>query len=67
VDRSCGLGDGGGEQVEGGPDGWGCGRTAEAIEADDGVEVDEATTLVLGHLGERNAHLFGERSVCHSG
>jgi hypothetical protein len=40
--------------------GGGVGWPGGAVEADDGVEVDDATTLVFGHLGVRDPELRGE-------
>jgi len=59
-DGAGGLADGVGEQGDGGPGGWGVGWPGGAVEADDGVEVDYAASLVFGDLGVRNPDLGGE-------
>ena len=61
VDSAGCLVDGGGEQGEGRPGGRGRGRPGEAVEPDDGVEVDDATPLVFGDLGVGDPDLGGER------
>ena len=45
------AGDGVAERVEGEPGRWWVGGSVGAVEADDGVEVDEPAPLVLGDLG----------------
>jgi hypothetical protein len=60
MDGAGGLVDGGGEQGEGGPGGRGRGRSGGAVEADDGVEVDNPATLVFGDLGVGDPELGGE-------
>ena len=67
VDGVGGLGDGGGEQVEVGPGGRCRARSGGTVEPDDGVEVDHATSLVLGDLGKGNPELGGEGLVGHPG
>jgi hypothetical protein len=50
-----------GQEVEGGPGGrFGVG-SGRSVEADDGVEVDDAPALVFSDFGERDAHLCGQR------
>ena len=67
MDGVGGLGDGSGEQADGGPGGR-CGvRTGGAVEADDGVEVDHAAALVFGDLGEGDPQLRGEGLVRQPG
>ena len=61
VDGAGGLGDGVGEQGEGGPGGRGGGRSGGAVEADDRVEVDDPAALVFGDLGVGEPGLGGER------
>ena len=61
VDGAGGLGDGFGEEVEGGPGGRGGSRSGGAVEADDGVEVDDPAALVFGDLGVGEPSLSGER------
>jgi hypothetical protein len=51
VDGAGGLVDGGGEYGERSPGRRCGGRTSGAVEPDDGVEVDDATPLILGDLG----------------
>jgi hypothetical protein len=51
VDNADGLVDRGSEQAEGGPGGRGRGWSGGAVEADDGVEVENPAPLVLGNLG----------------
>ncbi len=63
VDGAGGLVDGGGKQAEGGPGGRGRGRPGRAVEADDGVEVDDAAALVFGDLGVGDPDLRGKRLV----
>ena len=50
ADGVGGLGDGGGQEVEGGPGGRFGGGSGRAVEADDGVEVDNAPALVFSDL-----------------
>src|SRR5262249_2502893 len=42
------------------PGRWGRGRPGESVEADDGVEVDNAAALVFGDLGVGDPDLGGE-------
>jgi hypothetical protein len=60
VDGAGGLGDGSGEQIEGGPAGRGSARPGGAVEPDDGVEVDDAAPLVLDILGVGDPDLGGQ-------
>jgi hypothetical protein len=60
ADGAGGLIDGGGEQSDGDPGGRGVGWPGGAVEADDGVEVDDAATLVFGDLGVGDPELRGE-------
>jgi hypothetical protein len=61
ADGTGGLIDGGGEQGNGDPGGRaGVGWPGEAVEADDGVEVDDAATLVFGDLGVGDPELYGQ-------
>src|SRR5271170_7743905 len=57
------LVDGGGEQAEGGPGGRCSGWSGGAVEADDGVEVDDPAPLVFSDLGIRDPYLRGKRLV----
>jgi hypothetical protein len=67
LDGVGGLGDGSGQQVDGGPGGRGRAWPGGAVEADDGVEVDHAAALVLSDLGKRNPQLRGEGLVRQPG
>jgi len=67
VDGAGGLVDGDGEQGERGPGRRGSGRSGRAVEAKDGVEVDDAAPLVLGDLGKGNPDLSGERLIGEPG
>jgi hypothetical protein len=60
ADGAGGLVDGGGEQGDGDPGGRGVGWPGGAVEADDGVEVDDAAALVFGDLGVGDPELRGE-------
>ncbi len=51
VDGAGRLSDGQAEEADGSPGGRRSERTAGAVEADDGVEADGASMLVLGDLG----------------
>jgi hypothetical protein len=57
------LVDGGGEQAEGGPGGRCSGWSGGAVEADDGVEVDDPAPLVFGDLGIRDPYLRAAEPV----
>jgi len=61
LDGAGGLADGVGQQAQGGPGGRRGRRPGGAVEADDGVEVDDAAPLVLGDLGVGETSLGGER------
>jgi hypothetical protein len=67
VDGVGGLGDGRGQQADGGPGGRSRARPGRAVETDDGVEVDHAAQLVLGDLGERDPDPGGKRLVGEPG
>jgi hypothetical protein len=67
VDGGGGRGDGGGQQAGGGPGGRGGVRPGGTVEADDGVEVNHATALVLGDLGERDPQLRRQGLVSQPG
>jgi hypothetical protein len=60
VDGVGGLGDSGVEQVEGCPRRRNRGWSGRAVEADDGVEVDDAASLVLSNFGVGDPELGGE-------
>ena len=60
-DGAGGLADGVGQEAEGGPGRRGGRWPGGAVEADDGVEVDDAAPLVLGDLGVGEPSLGGER------
>lgn len=53
-------GDGGAELGDGGPGGRRCGGSVWAVQPDDGVEVDDTATLILGDLGVGDAGLCPE-------
>ena len=60
ADGAGGLVDGVGEQGDGDLGGRGRVRPGGAVEADDSAEVDDATTLIFGHLGVGDPDLRGE-------
>jgi len=62
-DGAGGLVDSGGEQRRSGPGGRGGGWSGGAVETDDGVEVDDSATLVLGNLRVGDANLRGKGFV----
>src|SRR5690606_7854250 len=59
-DRTSGVLDGPGEGVGGGPGRGRCGWSVRAVEADDGVEVDDAASLVFGDLGEGEGQVVAQ-------
>jgi hypothetical protein len=60
ADGAGGLVDGVGEQGDSGPGGRNRGRPGGAVEPDNGMEVDDATTLVFGDLGVGDPELRRE-------
>ncbi len=59
--------DGVGQQVGCGPGGWWGVGACGAVEADDGVEVDQSALLVLGDLGVRDSDGLGEQALRDTG
>ena len=67
ADDADGLADGGCEQTDRRPGGWGGCWSCRAVEADDGVEMDDPAPLVFGDLGIGDPYLPGERLVGQPG